>query len=103
SKSFEALVTNLQVNYRTHMFFQQFSEYQTTLQLIVNRLTKENGLANAQFIKLEGELNVIDAQVNFLNSKVNEFSFMVDQLNAEYLAAQQGADYSVSSSNSPAS
>lgn len=98
-----ALSSNQAIDYRTQQYYNEFSSFEAQLSQIVGRLEKEYSILNRQMNKISIEKRALEAQLLVLNSELQVLEFEVAQYQAEYNAAQQGADYSFNEANSPLS
>ncbi|PHN02214.1 hypothetical protein [Flavilitoribacter nigricans] len=100
--AFAAYITNQQINRRTAHYFQKFSAFEKELRDVITRLGKEAALINRRYLVLEAKNESLDLQVDDINTKVQDWEFIVAQTHAEYNAAQQGAEYKYTPATSPA-
>lgn len=98
-----ALSSNQAIDYRTQQYYNEFTSFESQLRQIVDRLEKEFSILNRQMNKIAVEKKALEAQMQVLNAELQAFEFEVAQYQAEYNAAQQGADYSFKETNSPLS
>ncbi|MEO1513389.1 MAG: hypothetical protein AAFV95_00195 [Bacteroidota bacterium] len=91
--SFTTLVSSLQIDYRTKDYYQRCLSYQKMMASLVERLTSEYVLLQIRSDQVDQQLQEVEMNLTTLNAAVDESSFEVAQLQAEYTAAQKGASY----------
>lgn len=96
-----ALSSNQAIDYRTQQYYNEFTSFESQLRQIVDRLEKEYSILSRQMDKILVEKTALENQMAVLNSELQTFEFEVAQYQAEYNAAQQGAEYSFTETNSP--
>lgn len=96
-----ALSSNQAIDYRTQQYYNEFTSFESQLRQIVDRLEKEYSILSRQMDKILVEKTALETQMAVLNSELQTFEFEVAQYQAEYNAAQQGAEYSFTETNSP--
>lgn len=91
--AFNAYVSNQEIHARTLNYYTRFAKLEGEFRDVIHFKQTELSLIRKKFIILDGKNQVIEKQVNDLAEKVAMQNFTVAQLQAEYNAAQQGAEY----------
>lgn len=99
---FKAYVSNQEIHARTVNYYNRFLKLEGEFRKIIHFKQNELSLIRKKFIILDGKNTVIDAQVAELTNLVAQQNFLVAQLQAEYVAAQQGAEYKYVPPTAPA-
>lgn len=100
--AFKAYVSNQEIHARTVNYYNRFKKLESELNTVIAYKQTEIALIRKKYIILDGKNSVIESQVSDLTGKVDNQSFVVAQLLAEYNAAQQGAEYKFVPPTAPA-
>lgn len=91
--AFTTLISSSQINDRTQAYYRQCLAYQKEIISLTERLNKEYLLLESKTEALGHQLELAKANVSLLEKEVNITSFNLDQFQAEYYAAEEGASY----------